>query len=795
MQLDSMQVLDAEAHAILDKEGVSIEDIDAWTRVLVAENSADSVSRYAKTVDRARRLEQHPVSHIVPLQILRAVYIPPQSFRLLLAAIRKSSQYHDEFSQSSRPGIRDVTNSYALENSTQTESAEPKDQTIFAAQSWDKPSGMILAVRLLRHARRVAPDTFPTIVDIACSILLWRRTTYLGPLADYCNKLLKLIALPTTWHPVRNASIQQVAQLKLVRSMTEHRPELPINREGYRALISVQLAHRKTPPEDAWARVKSLSWPPWREDRLGMDASLEYPGRESRAAKLLRRMNEAGYAHGVWEVAAKIMAGWDTDASPTIQTRRMPLPSLVSIRLEDTPDSFDHPSIWAARIVATRTVREAWAAFLSYRKKTVASMQPLDGRPFEAMFEKLFASPQDQHSNSDAVPGDGKETWSDPSSPLDVIYVDKAPPSVEGLYTQMRKDGVEPGGRLLSALLRNSLDLDQTIKYIKDARLSDDRKDVLLNAHNHPAEMIRVVFETTPPHVLGGFIGHLFAIPGEASTKLRVRADASNAASARAATPIEYAMSLLSLGKVTERVVYSEALKGLSLHASQHMGSGDYVARRAYTRKLSAHLKALLGVMRHARVDHDFTTFRYVNNVYQTLLKWGPWPRWRAISEPATTIKDIFADCTQCGRDPGRWLSSRNARLPHEAVPDPHDLRLLVETLGIFQDIPALIELIAWMSKYSQDLSRIHSDLRSGLEEMRNVMIVARIFIEGRLQGAAKVGSFAAAEAKIAGRLYVPTDVDCAEFLQQRDSWVRRHNRYIRARLLTIGPDQLFESN
>ncbi|MDV2687690.1 hypothetical protein RYX56_25405, partial [Alkalihalophilus lindianensis] len=67
---------------------------------------------------------------------------------------------------------------------------------------------------------------------------------------------------------------QEAAIIRILSAMAEHEPPVQIDREGYRAVIRLQLAMGKTDSEQQWAALKALSWPPWKEDRTRMDSEI-----------------------------------------------------------------------------------------------------------------------------------------------------------------------------------------------------------------------------------------------------------------------------------------------------------------------------------------------------------------------------------------------------------------------------------------------------------------------------------------------------------------------------------------
>src|SRR5947207_8058093 len=312
------------------------------------------------------------------------------------------------------------------------------------------------------------------------------------------NRILTLLSLPASANPFRAVAIQQQAQFRLLRKMNEFHPKLLVTREGFRALAKVQVAHKKTNAERRWARFKALSWPPWKENKSGVDAESSSAGSLSRAIEVLSRMVESGYNTLTWEKQAQVLAGWDTDRSPTIQRRKLlDRPPLIRsiASLDDgllvDPDR-DH-EIWAARISATRTVKEAWACFCSFEKNC-----PTDGlhfsrptperlAPWHAMFERLFYSGKEIPGDH-IDPGDGKETYPEPISPHDFLYVPTEPPSVSDLFNRMVAKGLNPAGRLLADLVDHAPTVAEAFKYICQSQLTEIKKDVLTHAEKyHPA--------------------------------------------------------------------------------------------------------------------------------------------------------------------------------------------------------------------------------------------------------------------------------------------------------------------
>ncbi|KAK2757362.1 hypothetical protein FQN54_004876 [Arachnomyces sp. PD_36] len=347
----------------------------------------------------------------------------------------------------------------------------------------DETSMMILIIRLMRHARELWPEALPSIATM--------MTTYIGKWARHpddpkfnpytvqrltfaYNRGLKLLSMPCRINPYDSIRFQQRAQFQLLRRMTQFDPPIVVTQEGYQAVTSVQLAHKKTATEEEWAKFKAVSWPPWKEEKLGIDSERGNEGRKSRAMEPLSQMVAAGYSHGQWEKIATVYAGWDTDGTPTIQKRVTMIPPKGPER--SNHDEVEGPDLWAARIRATRTLKEAWACFLSYEDQN-----PPHQKIYDAMCEKIIlrAHTKDESllGHDAPLPGDGKEVFPEPSSPRDVIYTRSEPPTVEALFDQMRSHGLVPSPRFLARLLSSTYSFRKGMEYLLSSNLPREMID------------------------------------------------------------------------------------------------------------------------------------------------------------------------------------------------------------------------------------------------------------------------------------------------------------------------------
>ena len=339
---------------------------------------------------------------------------------------------------------------------------------------------IIVIIRLLRHARRIWPAACESITALCCQYLNGlnfhkRESGKQDParLAFIYNTILSLLAAPASIQPYVSATHQQRAQFAVLRRMNQFDPPLVVDRRGYRAVTQVQLMHKKTLREREWAHLKARSWPPWKENRTGMDANIGPDYGISRAKEALTRAEEAGYAIDDWDRAASLLSGWDTDGSPSIQTRSIFLPPLSANRTQD-----ETAQIWANRVRATRTLNEAWGIFQSYKDTKLRQDQAV----YQAIFEKLVFNARRKDRNGEstnglmgALPGDGPEVFPNSEIPRDMVYVRTEPPNVDDFVNLLADDGVKPRGRFLAALLSNATCLSFGIRVlaVSGLRLQD----------------------------------------------------------------------------------------------------------------------------------------------------------------------------------------------------------------------------------------------------------------------------------------------------------------------------------
>lgn len=751
----------------LATKGHEPADVISWAWIFDSDTTTQSVGRFVALADELRKQNRPNIPRFVALQLLRAESMNATSLQTLLSSLRRSANQHPlHVVEADGTSIIDIEQAMAT--------------------AWDHSSAMILAVRLLRHARLVSPDMFDDIIELACMMLFSIRDKIegFGRLTYMCNRLLTLISLPTSVRSRRSVREQQKAQLSLLRRMFAQKPQVPITREGYRALIKLQLIHEKTEEEKEWAGAKSESWPPWRKSKVGIEDKREYPGRESRAMKMLRRMAEAGYAHQAWEKAAAILAGWDTDKSPTIQSRAVldmpPMAAFVSL-FDDVGDDSPYVTaqLWTARIVATRSVREAWACFAEYRQTIKDADKRID--PYHAMFEKLLARPRQADTrDNNVLPGDAKETWLDPVSDRDLVYLKKEVPSNEDFYALMITDGVRPAGRLLTLLVRNAKTLDDGIQYLESSTYTELKKDVLLHSLKYPDLVIRDTISSVPNHFFAAFLGLLsrvYDLDIMTTTYVAYSSNQWKSPTGKLLKPEEYALDLLFASETTYVPAYNAILEGVYLRLEKRKLQPEQTRRSLRPRMIFQIALIVLNHMAKRDIQPDLTTFHRFGSILRLCLK--PPVIWSPSSEMALReVKRVFTFVVY-GTHRHTWLPTTSTdRII--TPPDPEHLRLLIEILGIEQDIAGLFELTEWMSQHRERLQENYAEVASGEESMKKALFGLRVFLEGAWANDFDwdMGISVATEEQIAQTaekvqpLGWPTSEEMADFVAVNYSWL-----------------------
>lgn len=432
-------VLRPDEDELLRTTRSSLQHIRTWAAIVQEENPVKAATML---VDASAVDGETAMSGAILRYLLRRRYIGATALRVLLDYAWQSNTF----------------------SSVNTASASNESMTTF--------------VRMLRHAK----EAWPEAINSSTALLLQSLPQHgmhhgrsldrqqVALLTHAVNKVLSLLSFSAAESPFKNNIHQEKALLRVLRYMADFQPQLALNREGYRAVIRLQLAQGKTSSETQWAELKALSWPPWKEERTAMDAAITLEHGTTRAGHTLERMAEAGYAPRTWEKVAKVYTGWDPDRTPTIQTRSLFVRPGAAFQGKTA-----ETMLWAARIDTTRTIQEAWACYLAYEDLRLTPSEDV----LLAILHKLHEEERrhwrghadhskiNHKTQSRIYPGDAREITPPPPSTHLETYTRTAPPSVDHFYRGLSERGVEFNDRCLAFLVANASKLKDAVRYIR----------------------------------------------------------------------------------------------------------------------------------------------------------------------------------------------------------------------------------------------------------------------------------------------------------------------------------------
>ncbi|MCJ1287211.1 hypothetical protein MMC26_006559 [Xylographa opegraphella] len=530
-----LQVFNDTTIAYLRIKGYDPNDVQVWAWILTAKTSLEVALRIFAVSSQSNELSTYTASHIptfVFLFVLRRTQMTTQALRLLVVhAWQRLGK-----TESSREvlAIRDLIEQRVPQSQRYKRCFKGPVENANLYQKMSETTIVIIVIRLLRHARKLWPAAFTSISTMITTQIhptrggqslhepLTLNEITSARLSFLYNKVLHLLSLPSSQHPYRAIPYHQRAQFNIISRMNDFEPALTINKEGYRAVVRVQLAHRRTIQEREWARMKAKSWPPWKEEKLGIDADVGIESGISRANESLSRFSEAGYGPQSWEGAAKVLSGWDSDRSPTIQTRTIPSRLTGQNRARgrnvSRKDAELESHIWAARIRATRTLHESWACFLAYQDQKAAPSQAV----YYAMLEKLIFDVKRRRKEAkmkatlssctivDRITaersGEGKEVNDLPTDPRDGIYIRTLPPSVDDFFAMMVSTRIQPSGRCLAFLLSHAESLSEGFKYLRSSNLSPIVINTLLECKEAAVSLKRGILKQIPDLIFASYI-------------------------------------------------------------------------------------------------------------------------------------------------------------------------------------------------------------------------------------------------------------------------------------------------
>lgn len=752
-------IFSPENVAILHNQGYELEDLISWAWILTAKSTDRAVWRLmALTADLNRSVNRRRmVPAFVYLFTLRRDKWSARALRTMI--IHGWDRLKGRFD--SRQELHDTP------------------RTIFEARAcMSKQTLVIMVVRLLRLARRVWPEASISIVTMlteherASSVAL-SKPQPIAQLTFLYNTVLSLLALPASTYPFLSITAQQQAQFNIIRLMNEFDPPLAIDREGYRAVTRIQLAHKKSIQERDWASLKAKSWPPWKEEKLGIDADKDARYGMSRAKQIIKQMEEAGYSVLDWEATAEILAGWDTDGSPTIQKRSLhsrPVMSRQRPREEKSSDVMPKVGPWAARIQVTRTVDEAWACFLAYRDELNRTDLPSESQAvYHSMAEKLIfeerrssgvkkaGTPNDTSTSDKGLPlaGDGKEVFERPS-PQEAIFVRSSPPSLDTFINMIPRNKISISPRFLALLLSHARSFRMGIHHLNSSTLPKAVVDCILCGD--PASIDNPVNqELMPPYLFAAVIDFLSKFAQLTSHKglpivhLSTRRIAGP--TSPRINPLVQAYRLVSTYKPYHRPPWNSLLAALARNGVSLETFAKRVDDRVQGILAWKAILSLVEQMHRTGLSPDLAGFYHICAGYEKAIiasealvdspDFGYVRQYldgrpkQFLDDGLSYIKDLFTHIVSEQSDDLIDISAGSGNptvdylLPRLLeIPGPAQIHAFIRILGLCKDHQGLIETVEWMARFAPELQARADELMNGKRMLRRCLTAARVFLD-----------------------------------------------------------------
>ena len=480
IQLDNLdRSLIQESSAALQRHGYAVKDLAEWAWIVSAQDVKMMIERFISTPS--------PKPIWLLLVLLKRGRLDVRSFKSLLI------YSWDRLLQIRRTGLTtksevemDSIIPWSTMSPARNELSLRIEQTSFFA----------IYNRLIYHALQVWPAAIVSISHMVEPFIHLHTSSGSGEgkkkigrrrharLCWLYNRLFRVLSLPSSINPLKSMVHNWQAQRVLLKMSTHFEPALLLDRSSYRAVTRVLAASKRSARESKAATFRTTSWPPWRVEQDGMDAKRLPEDDLSRVIVTLNQAKASGYSAGSVDRGIGIIGGQESDGTPTIPTRTLSNRIRMGVKHSTSRAHFyrgHHPShlnaealIWAARIESTRDVQEAWAAFSGFRHHR-RDIQPTMSM-YRAIITKLIyeskrlAKPFEHTSAA----GGGREVLPPANDNYSSFYQSRLqPPSLDELYTQMRRAGIQPSGRLLTLLVEHAQTPDKGIGYLMDSGLDE----------------------------------------------------------------------------------------------------------------------------------------------------------------------------------------------------------------------------------------------------------------------------------------------------------------------------------
>lgn len=684
---------------------------------------------------------------------------------LLLEVLRKDIYYVENLRK-----LLLYTWKQILKSSHQFEAVQETENSAsnFSGQMPENAFAIMIS-RLLSQARRIWPSAMVSIARMASAFVdsyvarKGQDPKNLDPaiharLCQLNNRVFRLLALPASIDPLNSMVHNWSAQKVLLELAGQYGPPLLLDKDSYRAVIRVHAASKKSARESQVSALRLRSWPPWRTEKDGMDAQRSPDEDLSRVLLATSRSNEAGYREIPFDVAMKVLGGQDLDGTPTIHVRKV-----VKWRAErpgkpysDLDKKLD-PGLWAARIEATRDVREAWRAFVSFRD--------VGGVPnptiYLAMFRKLNfdLAREGRNAKYTAVPGDGLEVLPVPDDNVSAFYkTHTQPPTGDTLYRNMISSGVVPSGQLLTFLVRHARTPSRGVEYLRDSRLRSEALNYLTGGHNtsiSPKKPFPDVLKDVSGPTLSAYIELICRFTPRAVLTVSARAKTYNLSVATT----DYPQSETPLVASSNRQWCIQELEKSSfprlrdpLHHAARILNGEqskfrpawYSLFEALSRRSVVLSRKHIGGPKNDELAWSFTRTALCNFhscgleldpygfilICNTFFKFGEaahhvFEEYEApLTEGAQILKEEFAKLSR--REESRyWMP----KLLHSIK--SVTLHAYVRCMGLVGDLDEIISVLQWMVQNRQELEENNRQSANGAKMLARTLVAARISCYG----------------------------------------------------------------
>ncbi len=670
----------------LDKQVVADEDLDEWTRIVLAPSNARA-ARYISSSCAAPPMA-------IFNEVMRDITMDVRTLRKLATSCKLSLVYFAE-----RKSIR--------------ESGNMQDNqfiTIFSL--------------LMKHARSICPSMLsksiaPLITEYCLIISLqpMSKSKLSERLHSICNAAVVRFAMTPEKHPMENMEYAWKAQSKILQLGDSFTPSLELEPNTYRAIIKVLLACKKTEWEVHAISHLHRTWPPWRKTQDGMDARIQPDEELTRVVSVIRNLISAGYSISSFDRMAMILGGRDVDGTPSIPTR-----TILKSRYGKTaynPASTNDDLEWAARVRATRDVREAWAAF---RACNQAGKKPTQAM-FDEMLEKLLLDTKREAGarNTPRIPGAAKEVaiyYNDNLSETELQRVN--PPSLHDLLALMKTIDVKLSQKSLALLIEAA----RSPKEARDFMVEHGQDEMAVHqiSQGRRAQNFDrsegIVLKAIPDALLTAYIKLLSRFSAYKHLRPDRHGGLRNGA--------DYLLDVIHILKLKPelRVGWFVLLKTIALVKVSKDGKGyDFAESNNLWNVLA---DALYHLWRNKKVidpDHfGYGCYGLYNAVAAERHGYRMEPV--AYLEGVKLIKDLWIYLTKVPD-----TERENTFLPtmlHEVK--GWQLHAYVRLLALTKQKDQMVNVLGWMTEHERDLDTIAVNRQNGLVGLRRTLIAMRVF-------------------------------------------------------------------